>query len=410
MIESLTKSQQFIVKIFISLLLIAPFVGSDLYTKHLAHQYLAEDNGVIQSVEINQYLLAESPIRNNQPWYYPEINQTVYKLIFFFFFSLILLGLFFHVEDILDINRSVRHEGWGGLSWAAPIAGGCAGNIIELLFFGGATDFLILPDGNWIFNLADIYITLGLALILISELFLKKFDKDTYIFWGSYLAVIFTLVSVNSHAEVADKSSRESCFYFTTVTETVVSDCENKAEQGDSTAQFNLGWIYLNGKGIPKDDKQASRWFKKSAEQGHSEAQYILGRMYHSGQGVVKDNKESVKWFRKSAEQGHPKAQNNLGLAYDLGEGIPKDDEEAIRWFSEAAAQGDPKGQINLGIICADENGIVADFVLAYAWFDVALKNKNNSHLKETREMRDNVSAQMSPYQIKKAQELSSKW
>ena len=90
MIKSLSDSQFFIIKIFISLLLVMPFVASDFYTKNLAHQYLAEVDGAVQSVEINQYLTAESPIRNNQPWYYPGINQVVHKLIIIFVLSVIL--------------------------------------------------------------------------------------------------------------------------------------------------------------------------------------------------------------------------------------------------------------------------------------------------------------------------------
>ena len=32
------------------------------------------------------------------------------------------------------------------------------------------------------------------------------------------------------------------------------------AEQGDSTAQFNLGWMYHHGEGVPQDYTEAARW------------------------------------------------------------------------------------------------------------------------------------------------------
>jgi len=35
--------------------------------------------------------------------------------------------------------------------------------------------------------------------------------------------------------------------------------------------------------------------------------------MYDRGQGVPKDYKEAVKWYRLAAEQGVPKAQFSLG-------------------------------------------------------------------------------------------------
>ena len=37
------------------------------------------------------------------------------------------------------------------------------------------------------------------------------------------------------------------------------------AEQGDARAQFDLGFIYANGDGVPKDDVQAYMWFNLAA-------------------------------------------------------------------------------------------------------------------------------------------------
>jgi len=39
------------------------------------------------------------------------------------------------------------------------------------------------------------------------------------------------------------------------------------------------------------------------AEQGNVEAQYNLGVIYAEGRGVAKDETEAVSWFRKAAEQ-----------------------------------------------------------------------------------------------------------
>src|SRR6188768_1068901 len=62
-----------------------------------------------------------------------------------------------------------------------------------------------------------------------------------------------------------------------------------KAEQGDATAQYNLGVMYDTGKGVPQDYPEARKWFLKAAEQGHSDAQYNLGVMYDTGKGVPQD-------------------------------------------------------------------------------------------------------------------------
>ncbi|TNI10976.1 hypothetical protein CF134_19790 [Aeromonas salmonicida] len=49
------------------------------------------------------------------------------------------------------------------------------------------------------------------------------------------------------------------------------------AEQGDASAQYNLGGMYYYGRGVPQDYKQAITWFHKAAEQGIAIAQYSLG-------------------------------------------------------------------------------------------------------------------------------------
>src|SRR5207249_6564781 len=39
------------------------------------------------------------------------------------------------------------------------------------------------------------------------------------------------------------------------------------AKQGSADAQFNLGWIYANGRGVPRDDGIAAALFEMAAEQ-----------------------------------------------------------------------------------------------------------------------------------------------
>jgi TPR repeat protein len=72
------------------------------------------------------------------------------------------------------------------------------------------------------------------------------------------------------------------------------------------------------------DYETAFQEIKPLAEQGHSTAQYNLGVMYSKGRGVTQDYLEAVKWYREAAEQGDALAQFNLGLMYDIGKGVPK--------------------------------------------------------------------------------------
>ncbi len=75
------------------------------------------------------------------------------------------------------------------------------------------------------------------------------------------------------------------------------------------------------------------------AEQGNASAQSNLGVMYDKGQGVSQDYQEAVRWYRLAAEQGHAKAQYNLGVMYRLGQGVPKDYALAHMWMNLAAAK-----------------------------------------------------------------------
>ena len=68
--------------------------------------------------------------------------------------------------------------------------------------------------------------------------------------------------------------------------------------------------------------------------------QYILGNMYHHGRGVPQDDAEAVKWYRKGAEQNWPGAQENLGVSYAEGRGVPQDYVRALMWLNLAAEQG----------------------------------------------------------------------
>jgi len=82
-----------------------------------------------------------------------------------------------------------------------------------------------------------------------------------------------------------------------------------------------------------------NKW-RPLAEQGDAVAQFALGSMYENGRGVPKDDVEAVRWYRLAAEQEIASAQNNLAKMYRRGRGVPKDDVLAHMWWSLAAAQG----------------------------------------------------------------------
>src|SRR4029077_2019225 len=88
------------------------------------------------------------------------------------------------------------------------------------------------------------------------------------------------------------------------------------ANDGDAAAQFNLGVMYVTGRGVQQDYSAAALWFRKAAEQGYALAQSNLGTLYSDGRGLARDDTEAVTWFRKAVDQGDAVAAFQLGNHY----------------------------------------------------------------------------------------------
>jgi TPR repeat protein len=112
------------------------------------------------------------------------------------------------------------------------------------------------------------------------------------------------------------------------------------AEQGNSKAQVNLGFMYLNGIGVEKDSGKAAKLFSAASEKDDAKAQYYFGQAYLHGDGIEKNENKSFVLFKKSAEQGHVDAQAQLGFAYSLGHGVEVNMAEALKWFKKASSKG----------------------------------------------------------------------
>ena len=51
------------------------------------------------------------------------------------------------------------------------------------------------------------------------------------------------------------------------------------ADQGNASAQINLGLLYEYGQGVPKDSRKAGELFRNAAEQGNQAAIANLKRL-----------------------------------------------------------------------------------------------------------------------------------
>lgn len=179
---------------------------------------------------------------------------------------------------------------------------------------------------------------------------------------------------------------------------------EKVAEQGDVHLQFTVGVLYFMGDGVEQNFKKAAYWYKKATNQGHVEAQAFLGVLYEEGKGVLKDHIKAIVLYKKSADQGSAYAQFRLGLMYRLGRGVPKNSEEAIFWYTKAASQGFTNAQSGLGTMYYLGNGAVKNLKLGYAWLSLADQQGNeiaNAFIANAKNF-------LSPQEIKEAQKLAS--
>lgn len=121
------------------------------------------------------------------------------------------------------------------------------------------------------------------------------------------------------------------------------------AERGDPAAQYRLGLALFQEHRESGDREvleEALRWLNEAANQGHARAQFALGAMYEEGRGVIQDYVEAAKWFRKAADQAESDALYRLGRMSEEGKGGPKDMVEAYVWFNLAAARGETRAEL----------------------------------------------------------------
>ena len=187
----------------------------------------------------------------------------------------------------------------------------------------------------------------------------------------AWLAVFSLAAGVSPGAVAGDVEDCEN-YYFAENYKRAFPVCSRAAEQGDVIAQFGLGWMYGNGYGVPKNDREAVKWYRLAAEQGDVTAQFNLGLKYDNGEGVTENDREAVKWYRLAADQGFAKAQFNLALMYDNGEGVTENDREAVKWYRLAADQGFAKAQFNLALMYDNGEGVTENDREAIKWYRLA--------------------------------------
>ena len=162
------------------------------------------------------------------------------------------------------------------------------------------------------------------------------------------------------------------------------------AENGNASANFYLGYIYLNGLGIIANEQEAKKLhssaakiFKEQAENGNKEAISKLGRILADGSQLDNTNfLEELKWLKLSSSNGCREASFMLGNIYNTGHKINDTDDsdffpiinkkEAFKWFKISAEQGMGFGMINVASFLKNGVGIEKNFKEAFKWYNIS--------------------------------------
>ncbi len=137
----------------------------------------------------------------------------------------------------------------------------------------------------------------------------------------------------------------------------------NKAcENGAGIGCLNLGWMYLIGREVEKDDKLAAEFFQKSCKNGEMRGCYRLGNMYLGGQGVEQDDRKAVDLFQQACEKENPNACNTLGWLYSEGRGVvEQDDKKAAVFYRQACGKNLASACNQLGWMYLGGHGVERD-------------------------------------------------
>lgn len=71
-------------------------------------------------------------------------------------------------------------------------------------------------------------------------------------------------------------------------------------EEGDSSAENNLGYLLFHALGGPPEAARAVTLWRKAALTGHPESQLHLGSAYEGGKGIAQSSVEAYAWYRCS--------------------------------------------------------------------------------------------------------------
>lgn len=141
---------------------------------------------------------------------------------------------------------------------------------------------------------------------------------------------------------------------------------------GIMPACTDLGWLSQGGLGIPRDDRAAVSYFRKSCDGGNMRGCTDLASMHENGRGVQKDVVEAVELYRKACDGKDGMSCKNLADMYHKGSGVGKDDAQSATLLQTSCSLSFSNGCTALASAYANGQGVTKDPAQAAVFYQKA--------------------------------------
>jgi len=148
----------------------------------------------------------------------------------------------------------------------------------------------------------------------------------------------------------------------------------------NTRAMNNLALMYLEGSGVPANEKVGTMWLESAVKRGDSAARTNLGIIVcRPKERENRDYETAINLFTQVAEEDNSiLALNNLACCYVRGYGTNVNYKKARKLFKRAIELGSVVAKYNLGIMYLNGLGVKQNLLKAQKYLDEV--NENEEH------------------------------
>ncbi|MGN1062845.1 MAG: tetratricopeptide repeat protein [Alphaproteobacteria bacterium] len=140
------------------------------------------------------------------------------------------------------------------------------------------------------------------------------------------------------------------------------------SDEGDATASYYMGEMYLNGYGVEADKNKAIEYFQKADNAGNTDATAALAKLVYHDDTIENNHEIGLEYLKKVAYAGNADALYELGEIYANGDGVDKEYTYAFGYYLMAAMKGDKRAQHKLAFAYLNGRGTTQDFENGIKW------------------------------------------